>query len=342
MTDFVRDFFNLVNNSPKGNNTIVNPEEEPLKAIWYIGPTIQVAYANPDEQSNKLLADAVLKNIMLHIFSHSRSVKWSQLRNNNFQTVLMPVNYAHPSVYPRLVLALHTSKGIAESSAVVTTVARFVRFTIAGPNKTIIPGVTVNDMIIWCLKVSKHPKIKEFIQAVVDNRNEDLHAQAFGELPEVVFVNNAPMVWGFAAAGKIYLSIQSFNEECEDLRREVPVSNEEDLQRVLKVALGVTTIHECTHVGFRQAIGNLNLSTPRVTKRQIPESGFDAEMKAFTMPSPKRLINWFTTETYHVLNERNLWVHLEESLSNNEPFPDLSEINSLMGVRDVTKSGFLF
>jgi len=184
--------------------------------------------------------------------------------------------------------------------------------------------------------------MKEFIQAVIDDRNNQaFHPQAFVDLQGAVFVHCTSLFWGFAAAGVIYINIETYQRACQTLKDSVAISNE-DLQRVLRVALGATTIHEYTHVGFRQAIGNLNLSTPKVTRRPIPESGFDTVMKAFNIPTLEEFIDWFAKVTYQILTERNLWIQLEQSFLNKAPFPDLSAIISLLGHRNVSNNGFQF
>jgi len=279
---------------------------------------------------------------MMHFSFGAYDVTWGQLRDAGLRTVLMPDNYALPDVYPRLMTALHRSKSKATSFAMVKSIAILETLTIAPPNTEIIPGVTANDMVIWCMDVSKHPRMKEFIQAVIDNRNnEAFHPHAFDNLQGAVFVHCTSLFWGFAAAGIIYINIDTYQKSCQSLKESVAISDEE-LKRVLRVALGATTIHEYTHVGFRQAIGNLNLSTPKITRRPIPESGFDTVMKAFNIPTLEEFIDWFAKVTYQNLAEKNLWVQLEESFLSGTPFPDLSAIISLLGHRNVSTNGFQF
>jgi len=342
MTDFVRAFFQAVlDYQPAALNIIVDPDVAPLNAVWYLGLKIDVAYGVPDAGSNTLLADAALRNIMIHINRNARTVTWKHFKDARFQEVLMPANYAEPQVHPRLMATLHTAKGKAQSHEIVKGILKFASIMVGGPNEDILEGVAVDVITAWGVQVLQHPQLMGFIQEVIDDRLQGVPVNHVG-IPEVIFVQGETVFWGFAAAGRIYLNLDSFKEDMTFLQAEESTITDEEMLRILKVSLGVVIIHECTHVVLRQAIGNLNLSTPVITRRNIPESGHYTVKTAFTIPSYANFPNWVGGLTYRVLTNAGYWETLENCFANGNNFPDISDLVGQINTMDVRDHGFSF
>jgi len=47
MTEFVKNFFDLVKDFAIEDGAIARPDVEPLQEIWYVGPKVEVAYQIP-------------------------------------------------------------------------------------------------------------------------------------------------------------------------------------------------------------------------------------------------------------------------------------------------------